>query len=818
MLRLRHFISVVLLPIAALSLDFNQFSGGPSRNARSLYEKTPLSERSRIIKQAEHSIHKRSADSGGDTCNSLQGYDTKLTSNTHSHSFDDLSGSVSLAWIGDGTGVLLALTTFQVPLFMLRFGQSRLYRSEDYGKTFQDVTELISNTFISTDFGIAIGPESSGKVILTGDLSGSGSARIFLSSDFGNSFTRSDLPFNPKMQIMYNPQNPNVLVAISTKSDLWISENFGEKWRIISETVCVVKWGADNTLFFSTNLNGSCSDRGMLTLKKTIDNGQTINTIAEKIYSFGIGGRFLFASVMTGTGTLRMIHVSVDQGKEWNMAQLPPVGHEQFYSILAANNEMVFMHVDEPGDTGFGTIYVSDDRGMVYSKSLEHHLYTATGGDNDFTNVTSLRGVFMTSVLAEDGSVQTVVSFDQGGEWVPLRKPENSKCDSTAKDKDKCSLHIHASYSISMKLNVPMLPLSEPNAVGLIIAHGSVGDAISVLTPDVYVSDDGGYSWLRALEGPHHYAILDSGGLLVAVEHNPTVPISQIKFSTDEGQCWHVYNFTKEPLFFTGLASEPGARSMNVSIWGYRETLITQYWVSITIDFRELLTRDCVENDYVPWLAHSDDISDPKDGCMLGYKEKFLRLKKDSVCWNGRDYNVNKQPTPCACTLDDFLCDFGYYRNENSSDCLEQPELKGHDLELCIHGKKEHLQTNGYRKIPGDKCEGGNQPERKEVDIRKKCISNLLDPQKQTQNNGKPSHSAPIIVTVIAIVLVSCIAGALFVKKYVCGGRFLVHRYSVLQHNAEANGIEGMDETLDTNVAGHAKIGFHDDSDEDLLE
>lgn len=35
-----------------------------------------------------------------------------------------------------------------------------------------------------------------------------------------------------------------------------------------------------------------------------------------------------------------------------------------------------------------------------------------------------------------DGSVQTVVSFDQGGEWVPLQKPENSKCDSTAKDKD----------------------------------------------------------------------------------------------------------------------------------------------------------------------------------------------------------------------------------------------------------------------------------------------------------------------------------------------------------------------------------------------
>uniref|UniRef100_A0A8B9JV44 Sortilin 1b n=1 Tax=Astyanax mexicanus TaxID=7994 RepID=A0A8B9JV44_ASTMX len=604
-------LAFVLLPIAALSLDFNQFSGGPSRNARSLYEKTPLSERSRIIKQAEHSIHKRSADSGGDTCNSLQRYDTKLTSNTHSVSYNNLVIAVA----SFSSQVLLALTTFQVPLFMLRFGQSRLYRSEDYGKTFQDVTELISNTFISTDFGIAIGPESSGKVILTGDLSGSGSARIFLSSDFGNSFTRSDLPFNPKMQIMYNPQNPNVLVAI-------------KKWK------------------------------------------------------------------------------------------------------------------------------------------LKRPNYPTT------------------SPLFVDGSVQTVVSFDQGGEWVPLRKPENSECDSTAKDKDKCSLHIHASYSISMKLNVPMLPLSEPNAVGLIIAHGNV---------------------LKLTETHTQFLSLSlslSLSLLFSLTHSPTLT----KRHSDCLKSCHI--------LFSQLTLRPGLGSFPCACWGTLSVCVLKQSLNLSI----LFVCSGVENDYVPWLAHSDDISDPKDGCMLGYKEKFLRLKKDSVCWNGRDYNVNKQPTPCACTLDDFLCDFGYYRNENSSDCLEQPELKGHDLELCIHGKKEHLQTNGYRKIPGDKCEGGNQPERKEVDIRKKCISNLLDPQKQTQNNGKPSHSAPIIVTVIAIVLVSCIAGALFVKKYVCGGRFLVHRYSVLQHNAEANGIEGMDETLDTNVAGHAKIGFHDDSDEDLLE
>uniref|UniRef100_A0A3Q0R2E5 Sortilin 1b n=1 Tax=Amphilophus citrinellus TaxID=61819 RepID=A0A3Q0R2E5_AMPCI len=596
---------------------------------------------------------KRRSTEEDDSCKALQGYTTKLAANTH----DLINGACStfLKLTLHSWQVILALTTFQVPFFMVRLGQSKLYRSENYGKSFEDVTNLINNTFIRSEFGIAISPSNSGKVILTAEVSGDLETRIFVSDDFGKSFTDQNLPFTPLTQIMYNPEDSKVLVVLSST----VSRKYER--------------GRKNTIYFTASLNGSCSDRGMLDLRRTTDYGETIKTVASKIYSFGLGGRFLFASIMTGKGTLRVIHVSVDQGDSWNMAQLPPVGHEQFYSILAANDEMVFMHVDEPGDTGFGTVYVSDDRGTVYSKSLERHLYTTTGGDTDFTNVTSLRGVFITSVLAEGSSTR----------WRVLGKYLIS-----------CSvLHIHAAYSTSQKLNIPMLPLTEPNAVGLIIAHGSVGDAISVMRPDVYVSDDGGYTWIKALDGPHHYAILDSGGLLVAVEHSTTNPVNKIKFSTDEGQCWNEYTFTNEPIYFTGLASEPGARSMNVSIWGYTDSFISQYWTSFTIDFRELLTRNCGDSDYVQWLAHSDDLSDPNDGCLLGYKETFLRLRKDSVCWNGRDYKVNTQPSPCLCTLDDFMCDFGYYRKENSSECVEQPDLQGKVLEFCLQGKEELLQT-----------------------------------------------------------------------------------------------------------------------------
>ncbi|XP_061644020.1 sortilin 1b [Phyllopteryx taeniolatus] len=784
---------------------------------RALFARDSNRAKSSAVAPRPHGVKKRS-DPPDASCDALKGKEAKLDNNTHCHTFNDLSGSVSLAWVGDGTGVILALTTFQVPFFMIKLGQSKLYRSENYGKSFLDVTDLINNTFIRSSFGIAIGPENSGKVILTGEVSGGHRSRIFVSSDFGKSFTRQELPFNPLSVITYNPENSNVLLGLSNKKELWLTKDFGRNWKKVHDMVCMVKWGMKNSIFFSTNPNGSCSERGVLEIRRTMDFGQTIKTVATKIYSFGIGGRFLYASVMTGKGTLRMIHVSVDQGDTWNMAQLPAIGHKQFYSILAASNEMVFMHVDEPGDSGVGTIYVSDDRGTIFSKSLERHLYTTTGGETDFTNITSLRGVFITSVL-EESSIMSVVTRDMGGEWSSLQKPANSECDSTAKDPEQCSLHIHASYSTAMRLNVPMLPLSEPNAVGIILAHGSVGDSISVMTPDVYVSDDGGYTWTKALDGPHHYAILDSGGLLVAVEHSPNEPIDKIKFSTDEGQCWHMYKFTEEPIFFTGLASEPGARSMNVSIWGYENNILSQHWISTTIDFRDLLTRNCTDDDYVNWLAHSDDIGNPNDGCILGYKETFQRLRKDSVCWNGRDYLVSTQPTPCPCTLDDFLCDFGYYRKENSSECEEEPDLKGKVLEFCLHGREEQLRTHGYRKIPGDKCQGGMIPERKEIDLSERCVSDLLGPEIQIE--GHSSKSVAIVIT-IGIMLLSIAAGVVFIKKYVCGGRFLVHRYSVLQQHANDNGVEGvddpLDDPLDSNHGANGKIDFHDDSDEDLLQ
>lgn len=53
------------------------------------------------------------------------------------------------------------------------------------------------------------------QVILTGDVSEIGGFRLFRSQDFGLTFIPSDLPFEPLIQMLYNPGDCNTLLTLS---------------------------------------------------------------------------------------------------------------------------------------------------------------------------------------------------------------------------------------------------------------------------------------------------------------------------------------------------------------------------------------------------------------------------------------------------------------------------------------------------------------------------------------------------------------------------------------------------------------------------
>ncbi|KAJ8261816.1 hypothetical protein GJAV_G00158740 [Gymnothorax javanicus] len=802
----------VLMLVAVVSTQV--FYQGKGSKRSTIFSKTEEKTNTRVKRD-----HRSSGTSFSACVLKLSASDEKkLDENTHATAFHGDDGtSFTLTWVGDGTGVILVLSTISPPVgVVVGGGSSRLYRSQDYGKTFHDITHVIDNALIRKEFGISTGPGNSEKVILTGDVPAleSKGGIIFTSTDAGVSFRPVQLPFHPRQPIAFHFQNPNYLVTISIDGGLWLSLDFGTKWNRLHDGVHSFMWGSGITLFFSCSPNGTvdADRRGELLLKRTKDLGASFTTIIRNIFSFGYIGGFLFASVMEKQGEPRVIYVSSNQGDIFNKAQLPSATIEQFYSVLDGDEDMIFMHVDDPGaDTYFGTIYTSDDRGILYSKSLERHLFGGEG-KSDFTNITSLRGVYITNVLEKDNRIRTVISFDRGGEWRPLTKPENVECGKNAKN---CNLHIHGEYSRYYRL-APSLPLCDPSAVGLVIAHGSVGDSVTSARPDVYVSDDGGYTWTRTLMGPHHYAILDSGGLVVAVESHTDRLIHTVKFSTDEGQCWKLYNFTDHPIFFTGLASEPGTKTMNLTIWGYRlEEKYKATWVAVTIDFQPLLIRECEEQDYEEWLAHSTASGDPRtDGCILGYRETFRRLRKQSVCRKGRDYVIHRQQTPCLCTREDYLCDYGYYRQENTSECVEQTDFKDHVLKVCLNGTEEELQTSGYRKIPSDRCEGGFTPQRTENAVSNSCNS-TTSKLSFAEPSGPQFTAVTVMVVLVAVTVIALAAAGLFVVwKSLHRERTPAYRFSALLMQEDERFMSVRRQTVPLNNG----LSDSNDSDEDLIE
>lgn len=77
------------------------------------------------------------------------------------------------------------------------------------------------------------------------------------------------------------------------------------------------------------------------------------------------------------------------------------------------------------------------------------------------------------------------------------------------------------------------------------------------------------------------------------------------------------------------------------------------------------------DQDYEEWLAHSTDGGDlERDGCVLGVKETYRRLKKQSVCRNGRGYVVRKKQSPCLCTREDYLWFVNLFVTKNCTDTI----------------------------------------------------------------------------------------------------------------------------------------------------
>jgi len=313
---------------------------------------------------------------------------------------------------------------------------------------------------------------------------------------------------------------------------------------------------------------------------------------------------------------------------------------------------------------------------------------------------------------------RTYISFDVGTAWQPLSGPALSKsgdampgCETTAGKKD-CFLHLSRW-------------VSSIAAPGLILAVGNTGRQLAK-NPDhfgVFVSRDAGLAWKHVLPGRHDVSILSHGDVLVAV---PALAPGTMFYSIDQGDSWQIVTVTAKVdkgLEVDRVFTHPSNlewRSFVLLNSDAREGEIMA-----TIDFSGVLSSGCQlvndpvnpGSDFEKW-SPADSLEDShaskRPACLLGVRTSYVRRKAKSAC---KSVVVQMAPrdkiyaVPCECGNADYTCDSGFFRSTYDKDAkcevmdgVVQPNL----TQMCaaITASKVEV-TRGYKKIPGNRCEGG---------------------------------------------------------------------------------------------------------------
>ncbi|CAH8621095.1 unnamed protein product [Dicrocoelium dendriticum] len=806
---------------------------------------------------------------------------------------------------------------------------SDIYRSENNGKNFHKITyELGERVYIRRENGLQRHQnqrDSMELFVVCYDPDNREHSIIFVTKDGGASWDKSNVPFVLSGQLRFYPRkrlSPWILTVEEKTSKLFLSLDNGNSWSKVHENVVDFFWSIydsdpDETFYVLYKTAHTINETTNQTLVKSTDFGRTWISVMDHVvrvwaprgvrtqatntsglfdslnehdaYESGLGNlvaspslplpdrkgnQFLYvAHFTTPENQTTRLSVSVDGGQTFRPVYLPTVQPERFYSVLEVEDDLAFVHVDAPNDTGYGTLFTSDNTGQIFTESLRQHLYPNHAPVTDFYRVSSMRGTYLATRLNPDRTLHTVITHDRGARWhalgLPLNvegacKPDSSNnvgdkhatpasttffkrnasasADSaeatslnTMKSGDEttwesggmandslsvdpsaskvCGLQISNQFSIRNRV-IASSPLSISAAPGLILAHGHVATHLKNTPADVFVSSDGGYTWIKALDGPHHYQIANRGGLLVAVPADTLWP-DVLRFSTDEGHCWHtiplrtgvwntgptanttvtasvnIYQTTTpvpgtaipptppsvgltsnstsaaepwmirsrsdETVVFTGLVTEPGGRAMAAAVYGYGT--VSQRWRVAVVDFvtNGMVTRMCSPSDYDIWTPHSS-IDGAQDGCLLGVKQYYRRLKKGSLCINHYGLDPLIHAEECTCTTADFECDYGYRRQSSSSECVPDPSVAPDPCLLSTELRRD-IQYLGYRRIPGDRCVDGWQPPLWNSSILGLCSNPVLDAATE------PAGTSMGVVS-ISIVLICCTLLALIFVCY----------------------------------------------------
>ncbi|KAF8939541.1 hypothetical protein EDD21DRAFT_317887 [Dissophora ornata] len=618
------------------------------------------------------------------------------------------------------------------PVVMLLTESRQVWRSADDGSTWKQILPD-AGRFL----GIFIHDEDEKLVYLFTDK------EVYVSQNRGDSFDHHNLPAPPNRfgfpLIDFHPDSDKhdwMLYLGQQENEcftrLYRTRNGGRDWAQVDTWVEKAVYAShrkldmpDHGIFmmaWKTPMpENVCQDEIVSTdahplkMAYKLDADAMYLSLFDHVVQFYVVENFLAVAVEVGNDFILKVSMN---GHDFAQAVFPPNIRvdKHGFTVLQSTTGSLVVDVAKLNVAGreYGRLFKSNSNGTYFSLQLENTNRNAMQLV-DWEKIGGIEGVILanqvvnTASLAKDGGkhIRTLVSFNDGGTWSPVRAPAGSNCDD-----NECFLHLHSVTDY----DGPGAVFSAPSSVGLVMGVGNVGKYLGPLdSAQTYLSRDAGRTWTKVSDTRSLYEFGDEGGVLVLVD--PSAPTQEVSFSYDFGSSWQKAAFADSPVMIQSLTTEPTSHTSKITVTGSYANGDRQAVIS-TLDFSN--RRDCVmdknnadKSDFEKWSPFEGE----DDPCILGKQITYWRRKPDRTCRvNDKDGIPDMEQSTCKCTERDFECDIGFFRDEDGS-C----KRFGYDPDKPKVCKDVYMGKSGFRKIAASVCKDGKDLQNQ--DVERQCGS-----------------------------------------------------------------------------------------------
>ncbi|KIJ65382.1 hypothetical protein HYDPIDRAFT_88076 [Hydnomerulius pinastri MD-312] len=548
-----------------------------------------------------------------------------------------------------------------------------------------------------------------------------------------NSFHAAVLRFQPRSDLLIWIGNVGCEGAgQNCRAQAHYSRDNGRNWDFVEDYVVNCDWARDDELRIDPtqilcesyeNKQGSqlmFGKENALQLISGRDYFGKKTKLFEHVVGFTKFSEFLIVAEYLPTKNALDLQVSLD-GRTFATGKFPPGMHPDThaYTVLESSTKAIFLHMTmtEWPNPYWGNILKSNSNGTYFGLSLEN-VNRNDYGYVDFEKFVGLEGIAMVNIVANPAEaaltgrkvLQTRITHNDGGTWKPLTPPRlDSLGQAYPCSTAKCALHVHG-YTERIDARATY---SSPAVVGVVMAVGNVGEVLAPYTQsDTFLSRDGGFTWEEVHKDAHLWEFGDSGSIILLV--NDEEPTDHVLFTTDEGLTWREYKFSNEKLRIKSIITVPEDTSRKFMLLGHSpqshaSTIVHLDFTSLTHKLCKLNIEDPGHDDFELWSPSEER----QEVCLFGRQTLYHRRKRDANCVVGTQPKAEEKVVKnCACTVDDFECEFNYAKNAEGECVLVQGTSPLASDDSCRGDDDYWYDRTAYRKVLYSSCDGGMRPDR----------------------------------------------------------------------------------------------------------